>query len=139
MLKSPVIRYRSYWEHRLWLGDPKLLQDIFQAERDGLVEKPEFPPFHRVRSSSSRFAWSAAVEMYWMQLRHVLPAFVCILNPLKRDIKHCLREGCGSVPGWCSIRMALIWLVQCRPRDAQSGTFILTEVLREGGCCRGRS
>ena len=48
MLKSPVIRYRSYWDHRLWLGDPKLLQDIFQAERDGLVEKPEFPPFHKV-------------------------------------------------------------------------------------------
>ena len=66
MLKSPVIRYRSYWDHRLWLGDPKLLQDIFQAERDGLVEKPEFPPFHRV--SSSRSAWIAGFDMYQMQL-----------------------------------------------------------------------
>lgn len=53
-LKSPVIRYRSYWTHRVWLGDPKLLQDIFQAEREGLVEKPEFPPFHRVC-----FSWCA--------------------------------------------------------------------------------
>ena len=50
-LKSGVIRYRSYWTHRVWLGDPKLLQDIFQAERDGLVEKPDFPPFHRVSVS----------------------------------------------------------------------------------------
>ena len=46
---SSVIRYRSYWEHRVWIGDPKLLQELWQAERDGLVEKPEFPPFHRVR------------------------------------------------------------------------------------------
>ena len=45
---SSVIRYRSYWEHRVWIGDPKLLQELWQAERDGLVEKPEFPPFHRV-------------------------------------------------------------------------------------------
>ncbi len=46
---SSVIRYRSYWEHRVWIGDPKLLQELWQAERNGLVEKPEFPPFHRVR------------------------------------------------------------------------------------------
>ena len=55
---SSVIRYRSYWEHRVWIGDPKLLQELWQAERDGLVEKPDFPPFHRVsfvlRFSASR-------------------------------------------------------------------------------------
>ena len=49
-LKAPVMRYRSYWTHRVWLGDPKLLQDIFQAEREGLVEKPDVAPFHKVSS-----------------------------------------------------------------------------------------
>ena len=32
----------------MWIGDPKLLQEVFQAEREGLIEKPDLPPFHRV-------------------------------------------------------------------------------------------
>ena len=58
-------RYRSYWEHRLWIGDPKLLQEVFQAEREGLVEKPNFPPFHKVCAPMLRSLLPSRDEPAW--------------------------------------------------------------------------
>ena len=80
-LKSPgIIRYRSYWTHRVWLGDPKLLQDIFQAEREGLVEKPEFPPFHRV-------------------------CFLCFNALMNSELTQRVHEDCVRLPGRCTTRV----------------------------------
>jgi hypothetical protein len=39
---------------RVVIADPYLLRDIFAAEREGVVEKPDQPPFHAGRVGHPR-------------------------------------------------------------------------------------